>query len=279
MLCDDAAVRVGGAGANAGLAAAEAGLTVKLVGCIADDHVGALMRDELSSSGIADNLIVVPGGATGLTVALESPVRDRTFITYLGVNSHWEAEMIPQEALNCSSFLLCDYFVAPRLRGAASHRLLGTARAHGARTFFDTSWDPAGFAPQTREEVRGLLSLVDVFLPNELEVCALADMPGEPIRAARSLQQDAGSWIVVKLGPEGCIAVGPEGAEIAAPAPSVEVVDTTGAGDAFNAGLIAGLASGADWPAALSQATQLASEIASRPSHERQNLSLSETRR
>jgi sugar/nucleoside kinase (ribokinase family) len=279
MLCDDAAVRVGGAGANAGLAAAEAGLTVKLVGCIADDHVGALMRDELSSSGIADNLIVVPGGATGLTVALESPVRDRTFITYLGVNSHWEAEMIPQEALNCSSFLLCDYFVAPRLRGEASRMLLGRARANGARTFFDTSWDPGGFEAQTREEVCGLLELVDVMVPNELEVCALANMPNEPLRAARALQQISGNWIVVKLGAQGCVAVGPGGAEITAPAPSVEVVDTTGAGDAFNAGLIDGLTNGADWPEALARATDLASEIASRPSQERQNLRLSETQR
>jgi sugar/nucleoside kinase (ribokinase family) len=279
LLCDDAAVRVGGAGANAGLAAAEAGLAVRLIGCIADDQVGALMREELTAGGIAENLIVVPGDATGLTVALESPLRDRTFITFLGVNSRWEAEMIPDDALNCSSLLLCDYFVAPRLRGEASRQLLGNARAHGARTFFDTSWDPDGFAPATREEVHELLPLVDVMLPNEVEVCALADMPGEPLRAARALQARAGNWIVVKLGADGCLALGPDGAEISVPAPVAEVVDTTGAGDAFNAGLIGGLASGADWPDALSQATHLASEIASRPSRERQNFQLSETQR
>src|SRR5579875_740574 len=245
LLAERAAIRVGGAGANAALAAAEAGLDVRLIGAIGDDPLGTLMREQLAPAGLADELIVGSGDQTGMTVVLESPERDRTFLTYLGVNDRWEAAMIPGDALTCDHLLVCDYFVAPRLRGDGARGLLDAARTHGARTFFDTSWDPDGFSGPTRAEVYGLLPSVDVFLPNAVEACALADRPQDPAQAARTLQAASGGWVVVKLGRAGCLAVGPGGEEITAPAPAVSVTDTTGAGDAFNAGIIHALAGAA----------------------------------
>ena len=146
LLTDQMTVRVGGAGANAALASVEAGMEARLIGCIGEDHLGDWMRGQLAPAGLADELVVVPGQASGLTVALESRERDRTFLTYLGVNARWEPAMIPDGALTCDNLLLCDYFVAPRLRGEAARRLLDTARARGGRTFFDTTWDPDGFS-------------------------------------------------------------------------------------------------------------------------------------
>jgi sugar/nucleoside kinase (ribokinase family) len=108
-----------------------------------------------------------------------------------------------------------------------------------------------------------------VFLPNEVEACAIADAPGDPAQAARALQAASGGWVVVKLGPRGCLAVGPDGTEIAVPAPAATVADTTGAGDAFNAGLVDALARGTGWEEALTAATRFASTIISRPSNER----------
>ncbi len=269
LLTEQMAVRVGGAGANAALASVEAGLDVRLIGCIGEDQLGGWMRDQLTRAGLADELVVAAGEASGLTVVLESPVRDRTFLTYLGVNALWEPAMIPDDALTCDNLLLCDYFVAPRLRGDAARALLDTAAARGARTFFDTTWDPDGFSGETRAEVSELLPAVDVFLPNEVEACALADRPGDSAGAARALQAVSGGWVVVKRGPSGCFAVGPDGTEIAVPAPAVDVADTTGAGDAFNAGLVYALAHGAGWRDALASATQFATTIISRPSDDR----------
>jgi sugar/nucleoside kinase (ribokinase family) len=79
----------------------------------------------------------------------------------------------------------------------------------------------------------------------------------------------SGGWVVVKLGPRGCLAAGPNDVELAASAPPVSVVDTTGAGDAFNAGLVSALASGTAWPQALEAATGLASRMISRQSRPR----------
>ena len=269
LLTEQATVRVGGAGANAALAGVEAGMDVRLIGCIGEDQLGVWMREQLALAGLADELVAVAGETTGLTVVLESPARDRTFLTYLGVNARWERAMIPDDALTCDNLLLCDYFVAPQLRGEAARRLLDTARARGARTFFDTTWDPDGFSEQTRAEVHELLPSVDVFLPNEVEARALADCTADAAQAARVLQAASGGWVVVKLGPSGCLAVGPDATEIAVPAPAVAVADTTGAGDAFNAGLVHALAHRASWHEALTLATQFATAIISRPSDNR----------
>jgi sugar/nucleoside kinase (ribokinase family) len=278
LLTDQMTVRVGGAGANAALASVEAGMEVRLIGCVGDDQLGAWMREQLAPAGLADELFVMAGETSGLTVVLESPERDRTFLTYLGVNARWDPAMIPDDSLSCQNLLLCDYFVAPLLRGDAARRLLETTRARGGRTFFDTSWDADGFSAQARAEVHELLPAVDVFLPNEVEVCALADRPGNPAAAARALQTISGGWVVVKLGPSGCLAVGPDGSEISVPAPAVTVADTTGAGDAFNAGLVHALALDSAWTDALEAATRFATEIVSRPSAGRYRSVLTEVK-
>jgi sugar/nucleoside kinase (ribokinase family) len=272
LLAERTAVRVGGAGANAALASVEAGMEVRLIGCIGEDQLGGLMREQLAPAGLADELVVLAGETTGLTVVLESPERDRTFLTYLGVNAHWEPAMIPDDALTCENLLLCDYFVAPALRGEAARRLLETARTRGARTFFDTSWDPDGFSRRTRAEVYELLAWVDVFLPNEVEACAMAEGTADAAEAARALQDVSGGWVVVKLGPRGCLAAGPDRTEIAVPAPAMTVADTTGAGDAFNAGLVHALAHATPWRDALTMATRFATTIVSRPSNDRHRI-------
>jgi sugar/nucleoside kinase (ribokinase family) len=252
------------------LALAEAGMLVRLIGCVGDDQLGRWMREELAPAGLADELLVANAGSSGVTVALESPERDRTFLTYLGVNADWSSAMIPRDALDTDNLLLCDYFVAPKLQGRAAEDLLAATRECGGRTFFDTAWDPGNFAAHTREQVGEVLRFVDVFLPNEAEACALAGVAPDAARAAaRALQERSGGWIVVKLGARGCLAAGPDGVELEVPAPSVEIADTTGAGDAFNAGLVHALSEGAAWPEALAAATRFASAIIARPSDER----------
>jgi sugar/nucleoside kinase (ribokinase family) len=264
---DAMAMRVGGAGANAALALAELGEPVRLFGCVGGDLFGRWILDELGSE-LAGEVMVVAGESTGVTVACEAPGRDRSFLTHLGVAESCGPAMVPQDGLAGSALLVCDYFCAPALRGKPTARLLRSARAAGARTLFDTAWDPEGFPPATRREVMDLLGLVDVFLPNEAEACRIAG-EDDPIVAARRLQAASGGWVVVKLGAAGCHAVGPGQRELAQPAPVVEVTDTTGAGDAFNAGLVAALSAGDDWEEALRAGIQLASAVVARPSGSR----------
>jgi sugar/nucleoside kinase (ribokinase family) len=275
LLVDEMSFRVGGAGANAAIAFAEAGKHVRLLGCVGDDHLGHWLIEELAAFGLGEDIAVLPARPTGLTVACQAPERDRTFLTFLGVNTAWEASMLPHDTTNCASLLVSDYFCAPALRGTATRELLGAARERDARTFLDTAWDPDGWQPDTRQEVLELLPYVDVFLPNEAEIMAIAPEHSSVEAAARALQALSGGWVVVKLGARGCFAVGPGASELRAPAEAVEVLDSTGAGDAFNAGLIAALSDGRDWPGALRAGTALAAAILARPLAERQRIAAS----
>jgi sugar/nucleoside kinase (ribokinase family) len=154
------------------------------------------------------------------------------------------------------------------MRGRASAELLARVKEVGGTTLLDTGWDHAGWPGATRDEIGRLLPSVDVFLPNEMEARALTGSDA-PIEAARSLGALSGGWSVVKTGRDGCIAAGPDDVVLTAAAPTVEVVDTTGAGDAFNAGLIDALSAGTAWPEALAVAVGLASLVVSRSSRDR----------
>jgi sugar/nucleoside kinase (ribokinase family) len=265
---DQMNLRVGGAGANAALALIEAGMSPRLVGAVGDDHFGRWILDQLVGFGLGEDVVVDPEQATGLTVAIEAPGRDRSFLTYLGITGTANAEIVPPSSLAADHLLVCDYFCAPALRGEPTRQLFATARELGARTYFDTAWDTDGFSATTREELHAILPLVDVFLPNEAEACALAGTDSVA-KAGRDLQRRSGGWVVIKLGPDGCIAFGPHGGRLSSPAPVIEPTDTTGAGDAFNAGLVSALAAGRDWPDALTAATGLASSLLARPSNDR----------
>ena len=259
--------RAAGAAGNTALALAQLGTIPRLVGCVGDDHYGRLILNELAAAGIREGIFVLPGKPTGISIAFEAPERDRSFLTLLGSLQTFEASMVPPDAREGDYVLLCGYFSLPSLRGRGTLGLLENVRAAGGCTLFDCGWDPAGWSQETRREIAELLSLVDVFLPNEVEAKCLTGIE-DPVAAARALQRISGGWVIVKLGKEGCVAVGP-GQEHRVAAPSVQATDTTGAGDAFNAGLLYDLSDGKGLPEALRLATRLATTVVSRPSGNR----------
>src|SRR3954465_5951325 len=218
---DGMSLRVGGAGANAALALTEAGITPRLVGAVGDDHFGRWVLDQLADFGLGEDIVVDAEQATGVTVAVEGPGRDRSFITYLGVTGTARADIVPPSSPAPEHALACAYFCAPAMRGEPTRLLLQTARELGARTYFDTAWDTDGFSARTRAEIHAILPLVDVFLPNEAEARALASTESVA-KAGRDLQRRSGGWVVIKLGADGCMAFGPHGGRLASPPPALE---------------------------------------------------------
>jgi sugar/nucleoside kinase (ribokinase family) len=259
--------RAAGAAGNTALALARLGSVPRLIGCVGDDHYGRFILDELVAAGIEEGVFVLPGEPTGISIAFEAPERDRSFLTLLGSLQTFEASMVPPDALEGDYVLLCGYFCLPSLRGRDTLKLLEKVRAARGRTLFDCGWDPAGWPQETRREIVELLPLVDYFLPNEAEAGCLTGIE-DPMAAARVLGRISGGWVIVKLGKEGCVAVG-AGQEHLISAPPVRVADTTGAGDAFNAGLLYALAGGTEVPVALRLATRLATTVVSRASENR----------
>jgi sugar/nucleoside kinase (ribokinase family) len=240
---------VGGAAAITAVAAARLGLRVALVAAIGDDPAGDFMLGQLAAAGVDTQAVAVrPGLATGMTVAL-SRGSDRAILTATGAMATLTAPDVPADLvgrarhLHVSSYFLLEHSLGPDLAD-----LLGAVRRRGTTTSLDTNWDPAQRWGDDR--LRAALAETDVLLPNEAEVLHLS---GETsVAAAAAALTARGPRVVVKLGARGALcADGDRWYRIELPARLGQpVVDATGAGDCFNAGLIAGLRRGLDLPAA-----------------------------
>ncbi|MGW9307221.1 carbohydrate kinase family protein [Saccharomonospora azurea] len=262
------AVRPGGSAANTAVTLAQLGRDTVLVGRVGEDGTARLLDAELDMPGLRTHLVRAAGESTSVTVAAEAPGHDRAFLSALGALADMDASAVPADVLSSRFLLLSGYFLLPVLRDERARALFSAAREAGARTALDTGWDPGNWSATTRAEVLGLLEQVDVFLPNTDEIRALADR-SDVTAAARSVAERSGTTVVVKCGSEGALVVSPDGAVVECPTPQVRVQDSTGAGDAFNAGLLHRLAEGYSPTEAADYGVRVAATVISRPSHDR----------
>ena len=224
----------GGAGANVAVHLAGLGVPVVLAGCVGDDPTAAGLRAELTAAGVRLALRAVPGAATGTVVSLVEPGGQRSMLTDRGANLALAPEDIPPPPpgghLHLSGYTLLD--PGPRAAGLAA---LATAVAAGCTV----SVDPASTAPLARYGVDRWLAdtaAATLLLPNADEARLLTGCT-EPTAAALALAARH-EVVALSLGADG--AVWASGATVVhRPALPTQVVDTTGAGDAFAAGLLA----------------------------------------
>ena len=235
-LVDSAVLTIGSSSAIFACAAARLGLKVAFVGVCGDDLFGRFMLDELSSRGVdISNVTVVPAGETGLSVILNrtSDQGDRAILTHPGLIAALEADAVTDALLRQSHHLhVASYFLQTALQPGLAD-LLARAHALALSTSLDTNWDPSGKWPGFDE----LLQSVDIFLPNEKEALALTGA-GSLEPAVSLLAQKCGT-VVVKLGAQGALACR-GGESRRAPALNIQVADTIGAGDNFDAGFLYG---------------------------------------
>ncbi|SDY14302.1 Sugar or nucleoside kinase, ribokinase family [Modestobacter sp. DSM 44400] len=227
------ATRGGGAGANVAAHLAALGTTVLLAGCIGDDAAGTALAGELAAAGVRLALRTVPGGATGTIVSLVEPDGQRSMLADRGANLALRPADVPPPTpnahLHLSGYTLLD--PGPRDAGLAA---LAAAVAAGCTV----SLDPASTGPLTAYGVERWVSdtaAATLLMPNAEEARLLtgcADL-GDAARTLAGVHP----VVVVSLGAEGALwAAGDE--LVHAPAHPATVVDTTGAGDAFVAGVL-----------------------------------------
>jgi sugar/nucleoside kinase (ribokinase family) len=245
-LVDSISLVIGGSAAITAVAGARLGLSVALVAAVGADSAGTFMLDQLAREGVDVSAVVIRDDMpTGMTVAL-SRGGDRAILTALGAVASLTAADIPGALLarsrhvHASSYFLLEGPLGPGLAG-----LLSAARAAGATTSLDTNWDPSGRWGD--ERLSTAIAQVDVLLPNEAEALRLSGAAS--LGTAAGTLTAAGPRLVVKLGERGALcADGPVLQQVSLP--PVAPVDATGAGDCFNAGLIAGLLKGLALPQA-----------------------------
>jgi sugar/nucleoside kinase (ribokinase family) len=239
-LVEEGRLTVGGSGAIMACAAAKLGLRTAFAGVVGDDPFGSYMRDQLEARGVDTRGVVVdPHRPTGVTVVL-SRGDDRAMLTSPGTIADLRGSLVDPDLLAGARHVhVSSYFLQRALR-ADLPSLFTEAHTAGTTTSVDPNWDPD---EEWDGGLLGLLPDTDLFLPNSAEARATTGIDDIDI-AAESLAGRGGT-VAIKFGDGGGMVVRGE-ETVRVPGIQVVVVDTTGAGDTFDAGFIAGHLAG--WP-------------------------------
>jgi sugar/nucleoside kinase (ribokinase family) len=237
-LVDDARLTVGGSGAIVATGAARLGLHVAFCGVVGDDPFGDFLRDELERRGVdAGGLVVDVARPTGVTVVLARP-NDRAILTHAGTIADLRTDLIDPARLELARHVHVSSFFLQKSLAPELPALFGRVRAGGATTSVDPNWDPS---ERWDGGLRDLLGHTDVFLPNATEASHIARID-ELDDAVLALAERAGV-VVTKDGADGALAAHGERL-VRAAAPTIDALDTTGAGDTFDAGYLASMLAG-----------------------------------
>jgi len=234
-------VSYGGVGGNLSSALARLGVPTALIGAVGEDGFGDLALRELRRSGVDVRYVRrIEGESTGISVVLIDPSGERTLICARGANAAYRLRGDELEALRDVRHLhLSGYMMLNDDDGESCIRLLRSAKMWS----ISTSMDLEGVALEDPRKAFKIRGLVDYILMNDLEARSLIKSKRLSVNEVRSLKDLLEArTLLIKLGGRGCMVVD-EGVEVI-PAYRVKVLDSTGAGDAFNAGFIYGLLRG-----------------------------------
>lgn len=243
LATDDFLLAPGGCAANTAICLARLGVPSSVIGKVGDDVFGDFLERDLRKRGIDTRGVSRSERyGTSKTVILPVTGQDRRFIHTFGANADLTVEDLDRSLTDAADVLyLGGYLVLPGLRQRELAELFASARRNGTRTVLDVVV-PAGDTAASLDRLEDLLPHVDFFLPNEDEAQALTGETELDRQAARLLEAGA-QGVVVTMGPQGVRMVS-GGQTLRLPAPRVDVVDQSGAGDAFAAGFIVGLLEG-----------------------------------
>ena len=229
---------VGGGAALFAMGVAKLGLKPVFQGSVGNDMYGKYIRALFQSLGVDDSLMPERSDCrTGISIAFTT-ARDRCFLTYLGNN-----EGLSLKHMDLSQVARARHVHITSYAGESNHAeyydvLRRIRQIGGVTVSFDVGWDPTGV---WYEGIFDLMPMIDILFMNETE-CLHYTRSGDVEAGARKLAAKAG-MAVIKLGANGSLAV--RGDEMArAEAFRVTAVDTTGAGDSFNAGFVSAYLSG-----------------------------------
>ncbi|MGS1016620.1 adenosine kinase [Allosphingosinicella humi] len=253
----------GGSAANTVAGVAALGGRAGFIGQVASDQLGEIFRHDITGLGVEFATRASDGGVpTARCLILVTPDAQRTMNTFLGASQHLHAAAIDAGQIEAAAILYLEgYLWDPEEPRWAMIKAIDIARAAGRKVAFTLS-DSFCIA-RHRDGFNQLIDggKVDILFANEDEITALAGQPDFD-RAVATVQGKV-ETLVVTRSEKGAIAVR-DGERVAVAAePVARVVDTTGAGDLFAAGFLAGQAQGRDLGDSLRMGAIAAAEIIS----------------
>ncbi len=240
VFVDHDEMRPGGAAGNVALAWLALGLPFQAAGNLGNDEFGRYLKDAFGA--VAARWPVAPARTT-YSVGLTHPDGERTFITTQGHLAAFSGDdvlaCLDAAALSGGILLACGVFLLPCLMRDFD-MLCTWADDHAIDIALDTGWPPGGWTAETKAAARGWLARSRYALLNEVEACAVTET--DDVEAATGalldLMAHPKAEAVVKRGPNGAIGASRADPIVRVRAQDVVVVDTIGAGDAFNAGFL-----------------------------------------
>lgn len=232
---------LGGNPTNMASGLARLGHRVAVVGRVGEDAFGRLIVERLTACGVDTRLLCLdPGLATSSTVAMVDPAGERALYHFRGSNERLDEEALaPALGTSAKVFFAGGLELLPEMRGAPAGRLFKGARSAGMITLLDTTFDPAGeWLPVIAEA----LPWVDFLLTSMGEAAHYAGSD-DPVAVERFFRHHGARRVVIKDGARGCYIVSGDSLWMVPP-PEVRAIDTTGAGDNFGAGFLAGVLRG-----------------------------------
>jgi sugar/nucleoside kinase (ribokinase family) len=229
---------VGGCGVNTALILSRLGVETGLVSPIGDDSLGGFLVSRLKEAGVdTEGMIVCDDVDTSITVVLVWDKGERSFLHSGSISSILNAGHLDDLEVNGVGHIhIGGAFLLTGIEAEDWARTLERFRQAGATTSLDPAWDAGG---RWLEKLEPALPYLDYMFPSEIEAQMLT---GEKVstEAGKALVKMGVGKVVVKLGEQGSLMV--DGEDIMKQrAFEVEVRDTTGAGDAYDAGFIAAL--------------------------------------
>jgi len=236
-LIDTLETHVGGNGPNTSGALGRLGADVAVVGRVGADLYGRFLTEQLATWGVDTTPVVRDAAAaTALTLVAVDSSGERSFVHHLGANAAFSPADVDWSKLGSPRHLhLASYFILPRFAGEEAAELLAGARRRGMTTSLDVCWDRSG---QWMELLAPCLEHLDYLMPSEEEARELTGRTA-PLEIVHALRDAGVRTVVLKLGERGCLYSDDKDC-VAMPALSVDVTDTTGAGDCFIAGFLFG---------------------------------------
>lgn len=229
---------------------------------IGDEMVSILKRSEVDVSHIKRSESV----RTAVCVGLGREDGERSFVTHLGHLELFDIDLVldQRDSWKEAQFILISgYFLLPSLGFEGTTKMIDEIHAEGKQVILDVGWDTSGWPDRSVQEVLQLVKKVDVFLPSLNEAKAISGENSTESCLERLYDQCPGS-VIIKLGEAGCIAKTKEGI-FQHPAFPIKALDTTGAGDSFNAGVILGFLRNWEISKTLRFANALAAMVITRP--------------
>ena len=249
----------GGSAANTAAWLAEAGAEPVLVGRVGDDERGRGARDGLRAAGVDARLVTDPELPTGTCVVIVDPDGERTMAPDAGANDGLSDADLSDDLLAAGGHLhVAGYALLRSGSRPAGRAAISRALERGVTVSVDPS-SAALLSPEFLNHAEG----AGLLLPNADEARMLSG-EHDPERAARALATRFGE-VVVTLAAEGSLWTDGRESVRAEAVPVEAAVDSTGAGDAFAAGLLAARVEGAAPAEALNAGARLAAKAGSRP--------------